>query len=104
MGFPTSSEFAEMMGVTPEDQQRWEQQRAANKAAKAERGIGRGILGQSVAQGVGMMRRAVDAQLHGRAMGEEVRKPTRRVRHTVEEVRVEEIDENEGPDESYDFF
>lgn len=91
--FPSSEEFAEALGVTPEDHARWEKNRAANRERRNNT-TAKEMMDRTVSEGVGLAKMAVQSKMNSVAQGQQDRENAR-ARRTVTTSRTYFADEPE---------
>lgn len=82
--FPSGEEFAEALGVTPEDRERWSKKREAQ--LQKRHGTAKQMVDQTAKEGVGLMRMGVESHLYGREAGQAERDVLRNQIDDVETV------------------
>jgi hypothetical protein len=98
-GFPSKKDMSEMFGyVTPEDQEKWDKQRTANKQASP--GTAQEMAGKSIAPALELAERGIRAQMHG-AQNEAQRGAQAKQRVVTRETYTEQSRNIDGSESDY---
>jgi hypothetical protein len=98
-GFPSKKDMSEMFGyVTPEDQEKWDKQREANKQSNP--GTAQQMAAQSIKPALDLAERGIRAQMHG-AQNEAQRGAQAKQRVVTRETYTEQSRNIDGSESDY---